>query len=206
MRSSAPCSTVRLPLDFTRSTSCSGTGSITSISPDSSAATRVASLPIGVNTTSLKLRTSTVRVLGWRSFRRYGPVPLALKLAVFSTPLRRSTGFSALFSSHHLWLMMASVVSVSGRMGNGAPVSISTVEASTLRTALIGAVTPFMSEPSPAARLKENTTSSASKDVPSWNLTPLRNSKRHTVGEVCDHLVASRGFNAMSLPRPTKAS
>ena len=38
-----------------RSTSCSGTGSITSISPDSSAATRVASLPIGVKITSSTL-------------------------------------------------------------------------------------------------------------------------------------------------------
>ncbi len=38
-----------------RCTSCTGTGCITSISPDTSAATRVASLPIGVNTTSSTL-------------------------------------------------------------------------------------------------------------------------------------------------------
>ena len=55
VRSSGPCSTVRLAAALTRSTSCSGTGSITSISPDSSAATRVASLPIGVKITSSTL-------------------------------------------------------------------------------------------------------------------------------------------------------
>ena len=133
-----------------RSTSCSGTGSITSVSPESSAATRVESLPIGVNTISsrllsflphqLKFFTSTVRTEGWRSFRRYGPVPLALKLAVFSMPLRRSTGFSALLSSHHFLLIIASVVSVSGRIGYGAVVSISIARSPTLRTSLIGLV------------------------------------------------------------------
>ena len=46
---------VQMPADLIRSTSCSGTGSITSISPDSSAATRVASLPIGVKTISSTL-------------------------------------------------------------------------------------------------------------------------------------------------------
>ena len=75
---------------------------------------------------------------GWRSFSRNGPVPLALKLAVFSMPLRRSTGFSALLSSHHFLLISSQRVSVSGRIGNGAVVSISTARSSTLRTSLIG--------------------------------------------------------------------
>jgi hypothetical protein len=44
-----------LPLELTRAISWIGTGSITSTSPDSSAATRVASEPIGVNTISLRL-------------------------------------------------------------------------------------------------------------------------------------------------------
>src|SRR6185436_18522091 len=117
---------------------------------------------IGVNTISstllsffahqLKFLTRTVRTDGWRSLRRHGPVPFALKLAVFSMPLRRSTGFSALLSSHHFLLIIASVVSVSGRIGYGALVSISTARSPTLRTSLIGLVMPFMSEPSPAAR------------------------------------------------------
>ena len=88
----------------------------------------------------LKFLTSTVRTEGWRSLRRNGPVPLALKLAVFSIPLRRSTGRSALLSSHHFLLIIASVVSVSGRIGYGAVVSISTARSPTLRTSLIGLV------------------------------------------------------------------
>ncbi len=63
-----------------------------------------------------------------------------------------------------------------------------------------------MSLPASVARLKLKTTSSAVNGVPSWNLTPLRRSKRHTVGEVCVHLVASTGTTAMSLPRPTNGS
>ena len=63
-----------------------------------------------------------------------------------------------------------------------------------------------MSEPSPAARPKEKTTSSAVSGVPSWNLTPLRKSKRHTVGEVCAHLVASAGSRPSFLSRPTSGS
>ena len=58
-----------------------------------------------------------------------------------------------------------------------------------------------MSEPSPAARLKVNTTSSAVNGVPSWNLTPGRRSKRQTVGLVCAHLVASAGARPIFLSR-----
>ena len=43
------------------------------------------------------------------------------------------------------------------------------------------------------ARLSENTTSSAVKGAPSWNLTPLRSSKRICVGETIVHLAASEG-------------
>ena len=50
-----------------------------------------------------------------------------------------------------------------------------------------------MSEPSTWVRARLNTTSSAVKGVPSWNCTPLRSSKRHTVGDVCFQLVASMG-------------
>jgi hypothetical protein len=63
-----------------------------------------------------------------------------------------------------------------------------------------------MSEPSPAARLNVNTTSSAVNAVPSWNLTFGRSSNRHTVGLVCVHFVASAGVSAMSLPRSTSGS
>ena len=55
VRSSGPVMARVLALLLTRSMSCTGTGSITSTSPESKAATRVASLPMGVNTTSVTL-------------------------------------------------------------------------------------------------------------------------------------------------------
>jgi hypothetical protein len=55
VRSSGPCITCALALALMRCTSCSGTGSIQSTSPESSAATRVASLPMVVKITSSKL-------------------------------------------------------------------------------------------------------------------------------------------------------
>ena len=55
VRSSGPVMTVALPLAFTRAMSWSGTGSMTSTSPDSRAATRVASEAIGVKMISFRL-------------------------------------------------------------------------------------------------------------------------------------------------------
>ena len=55
MRSSGPCSTWALALALMRWMSCSGTGSIQSTSPESSAATRVASFAMVVKITSSKL-------------------------------------------------------------------------------------------------------------------------------------------------------
>jgi hypothetical protein len=43
------------------------------------------------------------------------------------------------------------------------------------------------------ARVMENTTSSAVKGAPSWNLTPLRSVKRSCVGVTKVHSVASPG-------------
>jgi hypothetical protein len=63
-----------------------------------------------------------------------------------------------------------------------------------------------MSEPSPATLASVNTTSSAVNGVPSWKVTPLRSSNRHTVGEVCFQDVAKAGASARSLPRPTSGS
>ena len=55
VRSSGPFSTWAFGLESTRAISWIGTGSMTSTSPDSRAATRVASEPIGVKTISLRL-------------------------------------------------------------------------------------------------------------------------------------------------------
>ncbi len=55
VRSSGATSTLVFGEELMRSMSCTGTGSITSISPESSAATRVESDPIGVKITSWTL-------------------------------------------------------------------------------------------------------------------------------------------------------
>ena len=55
VRSSGPFSTWAFGLESTREMSWIGTGSMTSTSPDSRAATRVASEPIGVKMISLRL-------------------------------------------------------------------------------------------------------------------------------------------------------
>jgi len=91
-------------------------------------------------------------------------------------------------------------------MGNGALVSISITWSLILRTSLMSLTLLFKSEPSPATRASVNTTSSAVKGVPSWKVTPLRSSNRHTVGVVCFHDVANAGARARSLLRPTRGS
>ncbi len=55
VRSSGPVRTLALPLALTRWMSWIGTGSMTSTSPDSSAATRVDADAIGVKTISFRL-------------------------------------------------------------------------------------------------------------------------------------------------------
>src|SRR6516162_2104908 len=55
VRSSGPLRTVAIPLELTLWMSWIGTGSITSTSPESRAATRVAADAIGVKTISLRL-------------------------------------------------------------------------------------------------------------------------------------------------------
>jgi len=133
-------------------------------------------------------------------------VPLARNEAAFSTPLRLSTGFSALFSSAHFLLMMYTSEITSGMIGKGVLVMMSIVWLSIFFTSAIVFVYERMSEPSPAARAKVKTTSSAVKGVPSWNCTPLRRLKRQVVGVTCCHLVARAGTRPSFLSRPTSGS
>ena len=70
---------------------------------------------------------------GSRDFSRYGPVPFALNDAVFSIPLRLSTGFSALLSMHHFLLKMNQRVKLFGRIGYGVLVTTSIVWSSIFR-------------------------------------------------------------------------
>src|SRR5262245_12347551 len=86
--SSGPISTVTLGLFLMRSMSCTGTGSIMSISPESRAATRVASFLMVWKVTSVRLCSGLPHQLGlglntvftpgsWLTIVK-GPVPLAL--------------------------------------------------------------------------------------------------------------------------------
>ena len=89
--------------------------------------------------------------------------------------------------------MMRASVSSRSRMGFG-PLRIrSTVWSSTFFTSLTLCTEDIMLDGAVPARVSENTTSSAVNGAPSWNLTPLRSSKRTCVGEICVHLVARAG-------------
>ena len=86
--------------------------------------------------------------------------------------------------------------SVSSRSSTGlGPLRIrSTVKSSTFLTSLTLCTDDCMLDGGVITRVMENTTSSAVKGAPSWNLTPRRSSKRTCVGEICVHLVASAGW------------
>src|SRR5256885_7836006 len=108
VRSSGPFSTWAFGVESTREISWIGTGSMTSTSPDSRAATRVASEPIGVKMISLRLCSglrhqfglalNTVLTPGWWLSTVKGPVQLALseaKLGVVAAAGVGSTGLVA---------------------------------------------------------------------------------------------------------------
>ncbi len=141
-----------------RSMSCKGTGCIISRSPASRAATRVASAPTGVKIASvmlcstlphqLGLGTSTVLMLGSRDLTMKGPVPLALRVAKFSTFLVTLDGSVAPFFSAHAFDMMSQLVISFGRIGLGKDVTKSTVKSSSFFTSLTDATRLASSEPS----------------------------------------------------------
>ena len=91
VRSSGPVRTCALALALTRGMSCTGTGSIQSTSPDRRAATRVASDPMGVKITSVRLCSGLfhqvvfgvqiVLTPGWWLSMRKGPVPFSFRAA-----------------------------------------------------------------------------------------------------------------------------
>ena len=91
-----------------------------STSPDSSAAMRVAADLIGVYTISvtlpsilphqLGLRLKTMRWSGCQEVSTYGPVPMALRWAKFSSAAFMSLGSTDLFFSAQALLIMRSSV------------------------------------------------------------------------------------------------
>ena len=89
--------------------------------------------------------------------------------------------------------MMKKLMLLRSRMGLG-PLSMkSTVWSSTFFTSATPATYTAMVPLGCLMRLYEKTTSSAVNGLPSWNLTPLRSSKRTCVGLMVVHLVASAG-------------
>ena len=201
-----------------RSTSCSGTGSITSISPDSSAATRVASLPIGVKIDLVDVALDLVPVVEvaheHRAHRRLALAQAERAGAVGLEATRCSrcpcAGRPAArpcSSSHHFLLMMYRArehVGQDRERRGGLDLDRVVVDLAHL-------LDRARCSPSCRSRRRrrarsEKTTSSAVNGVPSWNLTPLRRSKRHTVGAVCFHSVASAGTSSSFLSRPTSGS
>src|SRR2546423_13387082 len=117
-----------------------GTGSMTSTSPDSRAATRVASEPIGVKMISLRLCSglrhqfglalNTVLTPGWWLSTVKGPVPLALSEAKLGEVAAAGGGSTAVFASAPFLSMMYPVSPCGLRMGLGGGRVKSTVWAS----------------------------------------------------------------------------
>jgi hypothetical protein len=152
------------------------------------------------------LGTSTVFTSASRLLSTKGPVPLALRVAKFSSRFVRSAAVVAPFFSAQALDMMPQPVISSGRMGFGACVSISTVRSSILRASFTDAKYDLMFEPPLVARVNEKTTSSAVNGAPSWNLTLARSLKRQTVGEAWVHSVASAGSRRRSPSRRISGS
>jgi hypothetical protein len=187
-----------------------------STSPERRAATRVASLAITLNSTRVRLcagvshqlgfGTKTVRRSGSREESMKGPVPMALRVAKFSSREVRSATRLALLRSSHALLITPKLVRLLGRIGSGCAVTISTVRSSTFRTSLTPAKNEATLEPGPRARAMENTTSSAVKGEPSLNLTLGRSWKRQVVGFTCSQRVASAGSRRRSRSRRISGS
>src|SRR5687767_3037885 len=124
-----------------------------------------------------------------------GPVPMAFLAVCASFSLVKSCALVALFFSHHALLMMKFwLVIISSMVGLGTGVVNSTVWSSIFFGSPTALAYTRKFEVGPWPRLIENTTSSAVKSLPSWNLTPLRRVNTHVVGLVCFQVVARPGM------------
>jgi hypothetical protein len=137
-----------------------------------------------------------------------GPVPLALRTAKFSSLFLKSWGFTTLFCSDHSLSIIMVLVRLFTSRGLGPLVFTRTVRSSTLETLSMEVSSPFMSEVGAMARWRENTTSSAVKGLPLWNLTPSRSLNSHTEGSSgrVRHEVANVGTKSPFRSRSTRGS
>src|SRR5262245_45188416 len=129
VRISGPISTVAFGAALTRSMSCTGTGSIMSMSPDSRAATRVASDLMVWKMTSVRLCSGVRHQLGfglntvftpgsWLAIMK-GPVPLALRAKGLSEVADAACAWVAPFASDHFLEKMYQVSHSAFRIGLG---------------------------------------------------------------------------------------
>src|SRR6185503_19203733 len=135
--SSGPVRTSVDELALTRSTSCTGTGSIMSISPDNRAATRVASDLMVVKMTSVRLCSGLPHQFGlglktvftpgsWLTMMK-GPVPLALSANGLREVAVADWACVAPFASDHFLEKMYQVSHSACRIGFGEVRTKSTV-------------------------------------------------------------------------------
>ena len=103
-------------------------------------------------------------------------------------------------------LIIATSCSFSGHTASGAASWNSIVCASIFFTAVMPRNENERCDVRPSVRSIENTASSALKVEPSWNLTPLRSLKRHTVGLTICHDSASAGSRLKFSSRVTRLS
>ncbi len=118
----------------------------------------------------------------------------------------KSCGRAAPFLSAHALLMIMIAFTYSSRIGAGPGVAISTVWSSTRRGLPMAVAKVLKLELGSCARSIENTTSSAVKGVPSWNLTPFLRWKRQVVASTCSQRVASEGTSFSSRSRAVSRS
>ncbi len=149
---------------------------------------------------------STVLTSGCRDTSEYGPVPFASRAVIMSSLAPKFCGFWHRFFSHQALDMMLIVPMCSSSIGLGPLVVNSTVRSSIFFGMPAAFEYARSCDVSARARSKLNTTSSAVKGVPSWNLTPGRSLKRHVVGFTCVHDSASPGTCFSCLSRTTRNS
>ena len=155
-----------------------------SISPDSSAATRVASDLMVWKVTSVRLCSGlphqpglglyTVFTLGsWLTMVK-GPVPFDLSANGLSEVAEDICACTAPFASAHFLDIMYQVSHSACRIGLGEVKTKSTVWSSTFTAFMVAGARDFICDPGECMRSVEKTTSSAVKSSPPWNFTPLR--------------------------------
>src|SRR5258706_4178264 len=161
-----------------------------SMAPAFSAAAGVGGLATGVKIASVRLCSGLSHQLGLltrivfspalRSLSMNGPVPMALRVAKFSSFLIMSAALTALFFSAQAFDMMLIDCHLSASSGSGTLVVTSTRKSLIFLISFSVEKLPFMLEPGPLARLIEKTTSSAVQGVASLQLSIWARSKKQS--------------------------